>query len=274
MLRSLPLTCALRRRRLVSVIILSTTFVVLCPGAATAQVPAGMAGACETLREEPREVNGSERAAAILYLLDKSRSVQSEELLKQSSNGIRSAIYEIPEGIDVGVVAFDSAPLYLQPLKPNTRANRERLARRLHYAVPAGKTKPVPAFAFASEQLAPYKGKGPRHAVLVTDGKFENPDDVVQRASALCREGGICTNVVALGSEGDGVALRSVARAGRGRFVRVCAVDSIPREISDLSVRIGRNAGCGCSLPAVQAFSPKTQDAAPASRRAAGKPAR
>ena len=168
---------------------------------------------------------------AVVLCIDTSGSMASTDIVPTRAIAARAAgkrfIEAMSAGERVAIVAFSGAASLVQPL---TARHSAAIAALDTLPAPNGPTAIGDALELAGTLLG---NRGPRTVVLVTDGVNNTGVDPYAAASSLGARGivvdtvGIGTNSGALipgTSEAAGIdtaALRSYARAGGGRFVRV-----------------------------------------------------
>jgi Ca-activated chloride channel family protein len=126
-----------------------------------------------------------------------------------------------------GVIAFDSAPVWVVPLRPNSDAARS--AELIRAIRPAGGTAIYPALDLAERALAQIApGQAPiKHVILLTDGDSQAGDyeGVIRRMA----ENHITLLTIGVGLDANQALLERLAMLGNGRFYPVADPRVLPR---------------------------------------------
>jgi hypothetical protein len=145
-------------------------------------------------------------------------------------DAVRRVFETVPAADTIGIIAFDSAPHVVAPLKVGH--DLTVLANDLGSVRPSGATAIAPAMALADSWLHELPGNvRRRHLLLVSDGRTSASDAARVRAIAERRQMEI--SVVALGTEADRSLLEDIARISGGRAY-------FPNDIRDLPAVVAR----------------------------------
>jgi Mg-chelatase subunit ChlD len=166
-------------------------------------------------------------------VVDRSGSMSGAPLT-WAKRAASAAVDQLSDTDCAGVIVFDSVATPTVPLAPTAGADRSRTTRRLLDAVEAGGgTELLAALDLAHAELRRAPGSRRRHVLLLTDGQAPS-GGLAGRVGAMSRDG-ITVSTVGLGSGVDADLLRTLARAGGGRFEAVsdpsALVDVFKREI-------------------------------------------
>jgi len=138
------------------------------------------------------EVGGScpsaKPGADIVLAIDRSYSMAEDNKITDTIRAATSFIDAIDLTRDrVGVVAFDSGASLLQPLTADRAVARQAVAQ----LTPLGATNIAAAIQVSANELAGPRGRAEMQPVLIllTDGKDDNPDNVLRAAAALKARG-------------------------------------------------------------------------------------
>ncbi|MBI5367109.1 MAG: VWA domain-containing protein [Planctomycetes bacterium] len=177
-----------------------------------------------------------ERAAVALALvIDRSGSMAGAKLEICKSAAV--ATIELLKRADwVGVVAFDSAALWVAPME--RLGSVPAVADRIAGLMSGGGTCIMPGMQEAHAALARTGAKA-KHMIVLTDGQTEG-SGYAEYAGRIRGEG-ITVSTVAVGEGADGTLLAAVAAAGGGRFYAALDPATIPRIFTqDTMAHLGR----------------------------------
>jgi Mg-chelatase subunit ChlD len=145
---------------------------------------------------------------------------------------VRRVFDAVPASDAVGVIAFDSSPHVVAPLRPGL--DRDTLISSLAAVQASGATAIAPAIELADRWLRETASPiSRRHVLLVSDGRTSPAD--AARLSAVTAAGGFELSVVALGADADRRLLESLARSTGGRAF-------FPKDIRELPAIVAREA--------------------------------
>jgi uncharacterized membrane protein len=157
-------------------------------------------------------------ALGLVLVLDKSGSMGDRMGTVSKMAAAREAALAmaglLEAGDRFGLLVFDSLPRRILPLRADP--GRQQLRAILDGVQPGGGTRLFPALAEAVAMLQPLQLPR-RHVVLVTDGRGEGGDFAAYAGGIVAT--GITLSVIAVGDDADAPLLRTLATAGRGRFV-------------------------------------------------------
>jgi Mg-chelatase subunit ChlD len=175
----------------------------------------------ENLMVEKREP----RRAEVIICIDTSLSMTGRKLALTAVALAVLALQLEPE--DYSVIAFESDANLLKPL--GQRAHLDNVLEKFMEVPARGLTNIEAGLLMAEKQAA--SGKLPKKAViLMTDGRYtagKNPEHVVPRLPRL--------HVVQTGNPWSSPRFcRSLARIGRGKFVRVAQLEHLPKALYTL----------------------------------------
>lgn len=148
---------------------------------------------------------------------------------------VRRLFDAVPATDAVGVIAFDSSPHVVAPLRAGH--DRHTLLSSLAAVQASGATAIAPAIELADQWLretAPFIGR--RHVLLVSDGRTSAAD--AARLSAVIAEGGFEMSVVALGADADRRLLESLASSTGGRAFFPVDIRALPAIVAREAARV------------------------------------
>lgn len=190
---------------------------------------------------------------AVVVLLDSSRSASADTaelhgVLDGEKVAAAAAVQSLRPNELFSCIGFNSAPYFIIPLKLAGEAARVA-PERLDRVTAFGKTLLFPALVMARETLE--KVRAPvKHIILMTDAKVPlTATDLSEYMKGL-RGANITLSTIAIGSEGDVVLMRMLAKHGSGRHYRVLDPAQIAAAV----------------LTDLDGIRPRTQDSAAAKR--------
>ncbi len=164
------------------------------------------------------------RPTTVLLVLDRSRSMAQEDRIGGLKRAVRSFLEEIPEGSQVGVIAFGSEVITLTPITDAF----DRIIREVDQLEPGGVTRFYDAVDEALATLASRRGR--RAVLALTDGDdtASNRADL-ESVIAQATELGLPVYTLGLGSEDEIEvdALRSLAESTRGSYYPARQADQL-----------------------------------------------
>jgi Ca-activated chloride channel family protein len=172
-------------------------------------------------------------AGALIIVIDHSGSMgetlgDSGQTKEQAANeSAILALKALSSEDQVGVIAFDTDPVWVVPLGLNHHA--ETTAAAIREISPAGGTEIYPALEAADDamsRLSPQETPV-RHILLLTDGQSMGGD--FDRLISQMAARGVTLSTVGVGNDIDEALLTRFARLGRGRFYRVSNSKTLPQ---------------------------------------------
>lgn len=173
-------------------------------------------------KAEQKRVN-----VAVTLVLDKSRSMASEDRLLYAKEAAKEVIKNLKDEDYVGVIGFDSTPFIVVRLA-QLATTRDTALSRVDRLFPAGRTNLLPALDEARRNLAAAQA-GRKHIIVLTDGRL--PDGgpyYVDLVREMKIQGITVSTVLLSGDMGDGT-LEGMAQAGGGNFYQTENARSLPR---------------------------------------------
>ena len=177
---------------------------------------------------------------ALVVAFDKSGSMDDRvggiakiELARQS---VRQVIDALPATDAIGVIAFDSVPTPVAPLRAGH--DPRTIADRLRSVEASGSTAIAPAVQLADEWFASTDlARIPRrHVLLVSDGR-SSPADAAS-LEALVERGGFRLSVISLGEDRDRRLLETLAARTGGRAYFPADAQELPLLAAREAVRV------------------------------------
>ena len=138
---------------------------------------------------------------ALLYLVDKSRSMAQCDNLKAVVSALPHAFDALRDSDSFGIIAFDSSPFVVTRLDSSS-VNKAVARKRLPQLFPATSTNLLPALTLTINTLHSFQAPR-RRLLIITDTKIHEP------SSDICREveRGLKLNIdmhlIGVGCEGD-----------------------------------------------------------------------
>ncbi|HHH38594.1 MAG TPA: VWA domain-containing protein, partial [Sedimenticola sp.] len=185
----------------------------------------------EALLPVTAEANQPLDPAAVLFLLDKSGSMEQREgvsgpsRLAVARQAIRETAALLEPGDLSGLITFDREAEQRLPLAP--RKQPAAAIDRAGSFTPHGGTRLAPALRMAVEELAASAPKQ-RIILLVSDGFVEESGAFDAIAGDMARAG-IDLIALAIGPTPDEGVLRRLTRINRGRLIRLQGILRLPR---------------------------------------------
>jgi len=184
--------------------------------------------ALEKILPVTAEGRDTQQAASVLFLLDKSGSMDQDRGGVSRLGMARRAVLETVRGLweqdRVGLTVFDAGVHEVLPLEVYEEPAK-MLERTLAFT-PSGGTRLLPALESAVERLS-HDGTERRILVLVSDGRFLEGDfGGIEKKIA---DADIEVIALAIGNEAAMPALERLARMGRGKVMHVRQLAELPR---------------------------------------------
>ncbi|RLJ16436.1 hypothetical protein DJ030_16945 [bacterium endosymbiont of Escarpia laminata] len=184
--------------------------------------------ALERLLPVEAESARPEAAAAFLFLVDKSGSMDSATLpqsrLATAFRAVAENAGSLRAGDHIGLIAFDREVQPLLPLQAYADP-LSTLSRRWEVS-PSGGTRLTPALTTAIGQLAAATPKK-RFLILVTDGFVEG--ESIEPLIGKMQAAGIILIALAVGEDADLSVLQQLATATGGQVLQVAKTAELPR---------------------------------------------
>jgi Ca-activated chloride channel homolog len=178
---------------------------------------------------------------AVMLVIDKSRSMDSEQKMDFAKEAARTFIASLRDEDYVGVIAFDAAPFIVVRLGLLSEI-RQMAIDRIGRIFPTGATQPLTAIDEARRALMRVNA-GRKHMLFLTDGQIENAGPQYTELVRQMRLLGMTSSMVMLGPELDGGFLRSLANTGGGIYYQTTDARSLPRIfLNDVKVASGQRA--------------------------------
>jgi len=186
------------------------------------------------------------RDGAVALCIDTSGSMAATDVqptrADAASRAARAFIDNVPDGTRVSIVAFSSSAAVIMPSSADKDELRDALAR---IPPPNGGTAIGDALTVAARSLPPVHH---RTIVLVTDGVNNQGSDPLAVAPEIGQTG-TTIDTVGIGTSGSGLlipgtaeeadldenALRTVAQAGHGAYVRVGDANALAQRLRDIA---------------------------------------
>jgi Mg-chelatase subunit ChlD len=186
--------------------------------------PAPAAPPAEPVANTSAAAPADTSSLAVVVVIDRSGSMMGPKL-EGTRDGVRLAAAALPADAELGVIAFDTAPIVVVPL---TRASEaDAIAAGMATLEPGGGTQFLPALVSTRDLLAS-SGAARKHVVFVSDG-LAAYDGVVEAARAL-RDAGATVSTIAI-PDADEQLLGMIAEAGAGRAHVLGDVSRLPAAI-------------------------------------------
>ena len=189
-------------------------------------------------------------AMGVFLLIDRSNSMSYNSRRREQRDGekmsyakqaARALVQQLRPEDRVGVIAFDSDPYVLGPLRPLSE-HRGVLEERIARLLPGGGTDFKASLEIAAAQLAG-SGLGVRHVILLTDGDTNRgATDHLALIEALARMN-ISVTTIRIGDDDVNLELlRRISDATGGRFYHVRDIESLPQLIVSDTRKVGKDA--------------------------------
>lgn len=176
--------------------------------------------------------------AAVVLVIDKSRSMAYEDKIESAKRAAILSIDALKDDDFISVIGFDSTPFVIIRLAPVPEV-KPMAMRRLANLTPAGRTNLLPALAAARQALKSSEA-GRKHLIILSDGKVPySGDEYVNEISRL-RADKITVSAVALGMEADVPFMKLLSDSGGGAFYHTLDPTKLPEIfLHDIKVSVG-----------------------------------
>lgn len=124
----------------------------------------------ESASAEDKVKSNTRPNKAIVFLLDKSKSMQVEERFTLAQHVISSALEMLSPDDYVMVIAFDDSPFMVIALS-QVREAKQLAKKRLRYLFPTGQSNPLPAFILAHQRVQKISAMHYQF-LFISDGKI------------------------------------------------------------------------------------------------------
>jgi Mg-chelatase subunit ChlD len=186
---------------------------------------------------EPRRPQHTEREPLALFvLIDRSnsmgynsriRNLRDGEKLRYARQAALAVIRQLKDHDLVGVIAFDSQPFVLSPLRP-LRENRRILEATIPRLAEGGGTDFYDALETARTQLVE-SGVSTKHIILLTDGDTNRGASDHYPLIAALRQAGISVTTIRIGDDTVNLTLlHDISSKTGGQFYHVENVETLP----------------------------------------------
>ena len=174
---------------------------------------------------------------AVEIVIDKSRSMASDDKLEFAKDAARELIKSLKDEDYAGVIGFDATPFIVVKLGLLSETRSQAIAR-VDRLFPAGRTNLFPAMDEARRSLDRVNA-GRKHMIVLTDGIIPDAGPIYTELVRQMRLMGITVSTVLLGDEMDPM-LKTMAELGGGAFYRTNDPRSLPKIfVSDMKVASG-----------------------------------
>ncbi|MBI4514733.1 MAG: VWA domain-containing protein [Deltaproteobacteria bacterium] len=197
---------------------------------------------------EPRRPQRSEREPLGLFVLidrsnsmgynSRARNLRDGEKLRYAREAALAVIQQLKDQDLVGVIAFDSQPFELAPLR-RLRENRKRLADTIPRLAEGGGTDFYDALESARAQLAA-TAVGTRHVILLTDGDTNRAAADHYPLIAALGQAAISVTTIRIGADTVNLTLlHDISAQTGGQFYHVQDAETLPElMLRDTSQRL------------------------------------
>lgn len=155
------------------------------------------------------------KGEAVVLLLDRSGSMSGLPL-QSTKDAAKAVAKAMPSGSCLQVAYFDSAVTDAVPLG---LVDASIAATQIDAVTSGGGTEFVTPLESGARSVRRIQGVTDKRVIFLSDGQA--PTASVLEAVAKIREAGATVSTVALGTSADGVFLKKMADAGKGRFYAV-----------------------------------------------------
>jgi len=180
---------------------------------------------------------------AIIYLLDRSRSMRELVELKAKIRILREAtaasVFLLPPDTLVGLIGFSDDHRWLYDLQPVGDAT-EVYAALQNLRATGGTSLFVPLMDAIDELIA--TDARVKHLLLLSDGKTIDMDsDYPGLMAKIAAQEDLTLSVIALGEDPNLTLLSDLASAGSGLFLHVIDYLTLPQATMDITQRLGNS---------------------------------
>jgi Ca-activated chloride channel family protein len=199
---------------------------------------------------EPRQPRRTEREPLALFvLIDRSnsmgynsrvRTLRDGEKLRYAREAALAVIHQLKDQDLVGVIAFDSQPFELAPLRP-LRENRPLLESTIPRLAEGGGTDFYDALESARAQLVESRA-ATKHIILLTDGDTNRGATDHYPLIAALSQAGISVTTIRIGDDTVNLTLlNDISSKTGGQFYHVQNVEALPElMLRDTSERLAQ----------------------------------
>ena len=179
---------------------------------------------------------------ALYLVIDKSRSMEIDSLLKRTLAAIAAFVPATDEQVSLMVIGFDATPFIVVNEMLMDDAGRELAIQRLKFLMPMGKSNLVTPLALA-RQRATSSAASCKSLVVISDWKFplETPEEARRLPIEVKKlvEQGVTISTIVVGEDGDSSLPRVIAKNGNGRFFSHGKPEQIGANLKEL-LAVGR----------------------------------
>ncbi len=191
----------------------------------------------EMVEQEPPPKDKGPPTIGVFLVMDRSNSmnengrnpeIRDGQKIQYARSAALAVIGRLKPDDRVGVIAFDSDPYVIGPLRP-LKEQKEMLEDRISRLAPGGGTDFKAALEIATAQLV-QSGVKTKHIILLTDGDSNRgADDHNEILQAMARLG-ITVTTIRIGSDDVNLEfLQKISRLTGGRFYHVQDVQTLPQ---------------------------------------------
>ena len=175
---------------------------------------------------------------ALQLVMDKSRSMATDDKLEFAKEAARETIKNLKNEDYVGVIGFDASPFVVVKLGLLAQI-REQAMTRVGRLFAAGRTNLFPAMDEARRALDRVPA-GRKHMIVLTDGIIPDGGPHYPELVRQMRLQGITVSTVLLGDDVDPQQLKEMAEIGGGSFYQTRDPRALPRIfVADLKTTTG-----------------------------------
>jgi Ca-activated chloride channel family protein len=164
---------------------------------------------------------------ALSLILDKSRSMASDDRLIYAREAAKEVINHLKDEDYIGVIGFDSTPFVVVRMG-QLLSTRQQALQRIERLFPAGRTNLLPALDEARRTLENTPA-GRKHIIVLTDGRLPDGGAYYIDIVRDMRTSGITVSTVLLGGDLNDGTLEGMAQIGGGNFYQTDSARSLPR---------------------------------------------
>jgi len=174
------------------------------------------------------------QTVSLLLIIDRSASMYgrdpSTSKLEMAKSGALAATQALVPSDRLGVLAFDTGTNWMLPFttvgEGDSLTAIQDAISRIQFG---GGTDIYKALAAGLPALMAERGSGPKHAVLLTDGKSYATDEDYEQLVAAARAQGVTLSTIAIGTDADIELLQWLAERGDGRYSFAGQPEDLPR---------------------------------------------